>query len=105
MAAYALGIGKPDSEWLYHRVRRHLSHFQKRMGDLCWVRQRRAVWNPDSGQRRTLPAARPTSNLVLGPDGTSIIFGTADGTIELWDIRTEQRLRAIKIPGGKRQSL
>jgi WD40 repeat protein len=45
-------------------------------------------WNPDSGQRRSLPAARPTSNLVLGPDGASIIFGSADGTVEFWDLRT-----------------
>jgi WD40 repeat protein len=57
------------------------------------------IWNPDTGQRRSLPAARPTSNLVLGPDGTSIIFGTADGTIEYWDLRTEQRLRSMRIPG------
>lgn len=58
------------------------------------------LWNPDAGQQRFLPAARPTSNLVLGPDGTSIIFGTADGAIEYWDIRTEQRLHAMKIPGA-----
>jgi len=57
------------------------------------------LWNPDTGQRRSWAAARPTSNLVLGPDGTSIIFGTANGTVEFWDIRTEQRIRALKIPG------
>jgi WD40 repeat protein len=58
------------------------------------------LWNPDTGQRRSLPAtARPTSNLVAAPDGTSIIFGTADGTIEYWDIRTEQRLRSMRVPG------
>jgi WD40 repeat protein len=58
------------------------------------------LWNPDTGQRRSLPAAaRPTSNLVPTPDGTSIIFGTADGTIEYWDVRTEQRLRSMRIPG------
>jgi WD40 repeat protein len=57
------------------------------------------LWNPDTGQRRSLPTARPTSNLGLGPDGASIIFGTADGNIEFWDVRTEQRLRAMKIPG------
>ena len=55
-------------------------------------------WNPDTGQRRSLPAARPTSNLVLGPDGASIIFGTADGNIEFWDLRTEQCVRAMKVP-------
>jgi WD40 repeat protein len=58
------------------------------------------LWNPDTGQRRSLLAARPTSNIALGPDGTSIIFGTADGAIESWDLRTEQRFRSIKIPGA-----
>jgi WD40 repeat protein len=57
------------------------------------------LWNPDTRQRRSLPASRPASNLVLGPDGNSIIFGTAHGTIEFWDVRTEKRLRAMKIPG------
>jgi WD40 repeat protein len=57
------------------------------------------LWNPDGGQRRSLPAARPTGNLLLGPDGTSIIFGTADGTIDYWDLTTERRIRSMKIPG------
>ncbi|HXW89187.1 MAG TPA: hypothetical protein VEK33_01435 [Terriglobales bacterium] len=57
------------------------------------------LWNPDTGQRRSLPATRPTSNLVLGPDGTSILFGTADGAIEYWDLKTEQRRLSMKIPG------
>jgi WD40 repeat protein len=57
------------------------------------------LWNPDTGQRRPVPAARSTSNLVLGPDGTSIIFGTADGNIESWDVTTERRLRSMRIPG------
>lgn len=58
------------------------------------------LWNPDTGQRWLLSAARPTSNLVLGPDGTSIVFGTADGAIEFWDVTKKQRLRAMKIPGA-----
>jgi len=57
------------------------------------------LWNPGTGKRRSLAAARPTSNLVLGPDGTSIVFGTADGTIESWNVTTEQRLRSVTIPG------
>jgi WD40 repeat protein len=57
------------------------------------------LWNPATGQRQSLPPARPTSNLVFGSDGTSIIFGTADGTIEYWEIGTEQRLRSVRIPG------
>lgn len=57
------------------------------------------LWNPDTGQRRSLSTARPTSNLILGLDGASIIFGTADGTIECWDLRREQRLRSMGIPG------
>lgn len=57
------------------------------------------LWNPDTGERRNLPAARPTSNLILGLNGASIIFGTADGTIEYWDLKTKQRLRSINVPG------
>ena len=39
------------------------------------------LWNPRSGEERPLTAAHPTSNLVLGPDGASIMFGTADGEL------------------------
>jgi WD40 repeat protein len=56
------------------------------------------LWNPQTGLQRSLPAARPTSNLILDPGGTSIIFGTADGGIESWDVKTGQRLSAIRIP-------
>ena len=45
------------------------------------------LWNPQTGQQRSLPTALPTSNLILGPDGTSVIFGTAEGGIEYWDTR------------------
>ena len=43
------------------------------------------LWNPRTGQEQSLAAAHPTSNLVLGPDGATIVFGTADGAIECWD--------------------
>jgi WD40 repeat protein len=43
------------------------------------------LWNPRTGEEHSLTAAHPTSNLVLGPDGASIVFGTADG--ELLTIR------------------
>jgi WD40 repeat protein len=58
------------------------------------------LWNPQTGQQRSLTAARPTSNLILGPDGTSIIFGTIDGSIEFWDAGTGQRLRVMRVPGS-----
>lgn len=56
------------------------------------------LWNPETGQQRSLPTARPTSNLTIGPDGASILFGTADGGIESWDARTRQRVSTMKIP-------
>jgi WD40 repeat protein len=56
------------------------------------------LWNPQTGQQHSLPAALPTSNLIPGPEGTSIIFGTADGGIEYWDTRTGQRLSRTTIP-------
>lgn len=58
------------------------------------------MWNPDTGQLRALAAARPSSNLVPGHDGNSIIFGTANGDVEFWDIRTEQRVCSIKVPSA-----
>ena len=57
------------------------------------------LWNPRSGQQRSLGAARPASNLVFGPDGVSILFGTADGRIETWDTRNGQRLETVNVPG------
>jgi len=58
------------------------------------------LWNPDTGQQRAMPNARPTSNLVLGSDDTSIVFGTGNGCLEWWDLKTVRRLRSIKIPGA-----
>jgi WD40 repeat protein len=55
------------------------------------------LWNPQTGQERSLPAALPTSNLIFVPGGTVIIFGTADGHIEYWDTRTERRLRETPV--------
>jgi WD40 repeat protein len=57
------------------------------------------LWSPATGQQRSIAAARPTSNLVLGPDGASVIFGTAGGGIEFWDLTAEQRIRSLKFPG------
>ena len=39
------------------------------------------LWNPRSGEERSLTAAHPTSNLALGPNGASIMFGTAEGEL------------------------
>jgi WD40 repeat protein len=58
------------------------------------------LWNPQTGQERSFSVARPTSNLIIGPDGTSIIFGTANGGIESWDVGKGQRLSATKVPGS-----
>lgn len=55
-------------------------------------------WAPHTGRKRSLLAARPTSNLVPSSDGASIIFGTADGKIEVWDAGTGQRHCAMRIP-------
>ncbi len=41
---------------------------------------------------------RRAARLFATARGASIVFGTPDGTIEFWDIRTEQPLHTIKIP-------
>ena len=53
------------------------------------------LWNPGTGEQRSLAGARPASNLVFGADGTSVIFGTTGGQIEVWDTGSGQRLRAF----------
>lgn len=45
------------------------------------------VWDPASGRRWVLPGSRPTSNVVLGVDGRSIVFGTAEGVVAFRDLR------------------
>ena len=54
------------------------------------------LWNLGTGQAGALTGAHPTSNLVAAPDGTSILFGTADGEIEIWDAGSGRRLRVMK---------
>ena len=57
------------------------------------------LWNPYTGQEHSLAMAHPTSNLIVGPEGNSVIFGTAQGEVEFWDVEAEgKRLRAIAIP-------
>ena len=57
------------------------------------------LWNPVTGRRRIVRGARPTSNVVLSADGSTLLFGTSQGDVEFWDLRTAQRMRAIRIPG------
>jgi WD40 repeat protein len=44
------------------------------------------LWNPKSGEERELPLLKPTSNLCVLSDGRSLLFGTVDGGIEIWDV-------------------
>lgn len=50
------------------------------------------LWNARTGQQRSLPGARPCSNLLSGRDGASILFGTEAGEIEFWDWEHGKRL-------------
>lgn len=44
------------------------------------------VWNPDTGEARVIGAARATSNLVFDGSGNRVVFGTAAGNVEFWDL-------------------
>jgi WD40 repeat protein len=56
------------------------------------------LWNPQTGEERAVAGAAPTSNLIAGADGGSLLFGTADGQIEVWDAHEGRRLRAMHVP-------
>jgi len=38
---------------------------------------------------------KPSSNIVVSPDGASLIFGTARGEVEFWDVRTGRWTRNL----------
>ena len=85
---------------IYHNgLRRHVSVSATGWVAYAGFGKTLRLWNPQTGQERSFAAARPASNLILRPDGTSIIFGTVDGGIESWDVGTGQRLSAMKVPG------
>ena len=112
-ARVAILMGSQDGRvYVWNLVTRHLNAVSApqpeyvdtlAVSSMGWVAYARfgktlRLWNPQTGLQRSLPAARPTSNLIFAPDGASIIFGTVDGSIESWDVGTGQRLSAMRIP-------
>jgi WD40 repeat protein len=60
------------------------------------------LWDPETSRTRSIPEAMPTSNLIVDADGKSVIFGTAVGTIEVWDTTTGHRTEQVAVPRIKR---
>ena len=58
------------------------------------------LWNPESQERGSVPAAQPASNVVLAPDGYTILFGTAHRSVEAWSLETQRHVHTWKLPGG-----
>jgi WD40 repeat protein len=56
------------------------------------------LWNPQTGEERSLAGAVPSSNLNSSQDGASLLFGTGDGQVELWDPQEGRRIRAMHPP-------
>jgi len=59
------------------------------------------LWNPLSGKYRLVEGARPTSNLILNQESGTILFGTAAGAVESWNLETGQRLSARQMPAAQ----
>ena len=53
------------------------------------------LWNPRSGARRHLPAARTTSNLVFDESNDRIALGTESGHVEFWDLTNDRLLERL----------
>jgi WD40 repeat protein len=51
------------------------------------------LWNPDNGMERFPENMTATSNLIAGTRPHSILFGTAAGSVELWDTAAEIMLQ------------
>jgi WD40 repeat protein len=54
------------------------------------------LWHTGTDEHQIIHPARPTSNLVFNPAMNWIAWGTASGTVELWDPRTMRRLDVLR---------
>ena len=60
------------------------------------------VWDAQTFDRvATLTAPTAVSELIYGPDGTSLATGHADGTVRLWD--PETGIQRLELPGDEHQ--
>jgi WD40 repeat protein len=57
-----------------------------------------SMWSPGARGVVSWPESRPTSNLVLSPDGRSLLFGKSNGQIEFWDLAKSRPIRRIQFP-------
>jgi WD40 repeat protein len=50
------------------------------------------LWNVENRTESELQQLKPNSNLIALADGHSVVFGTAWGKVETWDLRAAPRL-------------
>jgi WD40 repeat protein len=56
------------------------------------------LWDLENGKVSKLGGLRPSSNLTALADGRSVLFGTASGTIEIWDLSdTPRRVKKERV--------
>jgi WD40 repeat protein len=58
----------------------------------CGYGKRLRLWSADLPSRELALDVSPWSNLAALADGASILFGTAEGEVELWDLRSPPHL-------------
>lgn len=54
------------------------------------------MWNPETGDQRLLTSMHPSSNVIQIPNSDSIMYGTAEGTVEVRSIRDERLIQVIE---------
>ena len=54
------------------------------------------LWNPESGNSRTVPAALTTSNLIFDETRNLMAFGTAKGEVEFWDLLSGRMIEKLQ---------
>jgi serine/threonine-protein kinase len=67
-------------------------------GAVLFAGHRVGVWDLEAGHTGSWADARPKSNLALSPDGGTLVFGTTEGHVEFWDVRTAGRVRTLRFP-------
>jgi len=54
------------------------------------------LWDPATGAQDRLAGAVPTSNILFMPDGRELALGTANGTVEFWNVDEKRRTAVLQ---------
>ncbi len=77
-------------------IRDFLIQIEQKMISEHWIKSETALSSPISSLVRILTGhSAGVTSIVLTPDGNNIISGSGDGSIRVWDWKTEEQLHIL----------